>query len=244
LLKIPFPNQPFDPLPEDGRIAKHSPSRLEPVVHLDHVILGAKDLDSAGTRLLTDFGLASVPGGRHADWGTANRIVPLGPSYLEIIGVVDEKRAAQNFFGSHVLEQTADGDRLIGWCVANADIEETATRLGLAAVPGSRTLPDGRVVSWRTAGAEEALASGYLPFFIERDAPPALHPARMKADHRVEPLEILSVAVGGDAKHLSEWLGVSLPRWVAALDGPPGVYAVNVSIRAEAGSPQAIKLSG
>lgn len=53
---------------------------------IDHVVLGVQDLDVAGERLLSNHGLASVPGGRHSRWGTGNRIVPLGADHLESIG--------------------------------------------------------------------------------------------------------------------------------------------------------------
>jgi len=62
---------------------------------IDHVVMAVRDLDDAGDRLLRDHGLASVPGGRHARWGTANRIVPLGEDYIELIGVVDGEQAAR-----------------------------------------------------------------------------------------------------------------------------------------------------
>ena len=47
-------------------------------VWIDHVIYAVDDLDTAGAALFDREGLASVPGGRHEGWGTANRIVPLG----------------------------------------------------------------------------------------------------------------------------------------------------------------------
>ena len=213
-------------------------------VNVDHVLMGARDLEAAGDRVLSEFGLASVAGGKHADWGTANRIVPLGRSYLEIVGVVDERQAANSFYGRHVLDRTAKGDRLIGWCLSADDIEQSASRLGIQVVPGSRTLPDGQVVRWRTAGAEEALASGYLPFFISWDIPPSLHPGRMHADHRVRPREIVSVSVGGDREELTKWLGGRMPPWAKAVDGPVGVHSVAIAITSGSGNRETITLSG
>src|SRR4051794_41286944 len=68
-------------------------------VWIDHVIYAVDDLDTAGAALFDREGLASVPGGRHEGWGTANRIVPLGESYLELIAVVDVEEAEQSEFG-------------------------------------------------------------------------------------------------------------------------------------------------
>ncbi len=216
---------------------------MERLVDLDHVILGTRDLERAARRLLDEFGLGSVPGGRHQGWGTANRIVPLGSSYLEIMGVADAAEAAKNFLGRYLQEQTREGDALVGWCVAVQDIEGTANRLGLEIVAGSRERPDGEVLRWRLAGLSEAFASRYLPFFISWDVPAQLHPARMKADYRVDPAEILSVAVSGRVDELSKWLGdQQLPRWVDASDGPPGLHSVSIGIKSSAGSPQGITL--
>jgi Glyoxalase-like domain len=53
-------------------------------LHIDHIVWGVDDLDRAAAQVQERYGLASVPGGRHPGWGTANRIIPLGPSYLEL----------------------------------------------------------------------------------------------------------------------------------------------------------------
>jgi hypothetical protein len=68
-------------------------------VELDHVLLAVTDLAAAGRELQARYGLASVEGGRHPDWGTANRIVPLGDSYLELIAVVDQAATADCLAG-------------------------------------------------------------------------------------------------------------------------------------------------
>jgi hypothetical protein len=39
------------------------------------------------------YGLASIEGGRHPGWGTANRIIPLGDAYIELVTVVDDEEA-------------------------------------------------------------------------------------------------------------------------------------------------------
>jgi hypothetical protein len=52
-------------------------------VELDHVLIAVADLSSAAREMEKSYGLASVEAGRHAGWGTANRIVPLGETYLD-----------------------------------------------------------------------------------------------------------------------------------------------------------------
>ena len=216
------------------RIAKRITGRAggrQEAVHLDHVILASADLEATAGRLQRDHGLASFSGGRHPAWGTANRIVPLGQSYLEILGVVDAERATESFVGTWIQQETAGGDRLVGWCVAADDIEETASRLGLSVSAGSRTLPDGSILNWLTAGMETAINSRFLPFFIQWDVPPGQHPGRMPAAHRVEPVGAPVLEISGDVVEVAKWLGGLVP-WVVTVDGPPGVDAVSIGTTA------------
>ena len=64
-------------------------------MELDHVLIACTDLEAAAREVEARIGLASVEGGRHRDWGTANRIVPLGSSYLELVAVVDAGRRSR-----------------------------------------------------------------------------------------------------------------------------------------------------
>ncbi len=196
-------------------------------MRIDHVLFGAADLEAAGDRLEAEFGLPSVPGGRHRDWGTGNRIAPLGSFYLELIGVLDQEVAAGNFLGRYLHEQVADRDRLVGWCLAT-DVQTTADRLSLEVTPSSRTLPDGRSIDWRLAGLSEAIESRYLPFFIQWDVPGELHPGRMSVRPRIEVTDSPVVEVAGDAAQLSSWLGGTLPDWVVIVDGTTGIQALRI----------------
>ncbi|MEA2351180.1 MAG: hypothetical protein QOG86_2121 [Thermoleophilaceae bacterium] len=196
-------------------------------LRIDHVLYAVRDLDVAGAEFAERYGLASLPGGTHPGWGTANRIIPLGASYLELIAAVDPAEAAASEVGSAVLEAVADGDRLLGWCAATDDLEGVARRLELDVVPGARTRPDGSTLSWRLAGTAVGLKSGAFPFFIEWEGPPSLHPGAAVAEHRVEPLGFAWVEVTGDEPRLREWLGdADLPLRVA--DGPPSLSRVAI----------------
>ena len=62
------------------------------MLELSQVIYGVRDLDAA-TQRLHALGLNVLDGGRHPGLGTANRIIPLGSAYLELLGVVDETEA-------------------------------------------------------------------------------------------------------------------------------------------------------
>ena len=59
-------------------------------MQLDHIILAASARGSDTPRLPSAYDLEASAGGRHPAWGTANWIIPLGDSYLELIAVVDE----------------------------------------------------------------------------------------------------------------------------------------------------------
>lgn len=180
-------------------------------LRIDHVLYAVSDLEAAATRFEEDLGFESVPGGRHSSWGTANRIVQLGPDYLELIGVVDRETAAGSELGKLLLDA---GDGLVGWSVATEELDPIAQRLGLAVERGSRKRPDGVRLAWRLAGLHEALTSGgALPFFIQWEGPGELHPG---GDHRA-PAGIRWVEVAAQESELRDWLGgAQLPVRFAA----------------------------
>lgn len=174
---------------------------------IDHVILAVTDLEGAAERLLEDHGLASVDGGRHPGWGTANRIVPLGGNYVELVSAVDDAEARTNPLGTSVLNATAQGGGLVGWCIEVGDAEAVASRTGLALTEGSRIRPDGTTLRWRLVGMETALSEPWRPFFIEWRIPEGAHPGRADAPHRAKPQGIAWVEVAGDRRLLGELLG-------------------------------------
>jgi len=203
-------------------------------VRIDHVVLAVGDLDAAAARLRAETGLASVPGGFHPGWGTANRIVPLGADYVELLSVVDPTVGAGSRLGRTLAALTEDGrDRWFSACLATSDIDATAARLGLTVEAGSRTRPDGTEVRWRGAGIEDPSRPNWLPFFIDWQMSPDQHPGRSSAGHLVSPEGISSVGIGGDAAAMRAWLGQAAPEIPLAVrdDGLPyGVRTVTVSV--------------
>jgi len=177
-------------------------------------LIAAADLESAAP------GLESVEGGRHPGWGTANRIIPLGDTYIELVTVVDEAEAANSVFGRWV---AGAPDGPLGWAVRTDRLDEVADRLGLTVTDGSRIGRDGRRIQWRLAGVERAAAEPCLPFFIQW-APGTTLPGHGH-DGWIDGLEL----VGDDAR-LHDWLGDHhLPITVRA--GPPAVAAIDVYFR-------------
>jgi hypothetical protein len=118
------------------------------VLAIDHIVVAVADLDGAGARFSTAYGLASVPGGRHPQMGTSNRIVPLGSSYLELLAPFEGP------------------DRLAGWLVRCDDAAREARRLGVDVVDMVRERPDGSVLRWRLAGVGSVF-DPLRPTFIE-----------------------------------------------------------------------------
>lgn len=198
------------------------------MLRLDHVVFAVADLDEAAVRFREAFGLDSVEGGRHERWGTANRIVPLGDQYLELVAVVDEAAAARTGFGRGVLERASAGGGWFTLAVVADDLDAVATRLGLEIGSGSRTRPDGEVLRWRSAGLDDPRREPWMPFFLAWDVPDEMHPGRARAGHGVRAHGIAWVEAGGDAERLREWLGgEELP--IRVIEGEPGLLRVGVA---------------
>ena len=185
-------------------------------MELDHVLIAVTNLDRAATEF-ANLGLVSIEGGRHPGWGTANRIVPLGDSYLELIAVVDRSEAATSTVGRWVAgSATAAGDPL-GWAVRPPSLDEIAERLGLEPISGSRETPTGETIRWRTVGVDQAASDPSLPFFIERAEGMPFPGADIAPAASISRLDL-----SGSSDTLSAWLGNhSLPIRVRA--GSPGI---------------------
>lgn len=196
------------------------------------MVFSVADLDAAGERLRRTTGLASVPGGRHPGWGTANRIVPLGASYLELMALVDPVEAQGDAVGAGLARLLRRGEGPMLWVVSTDSLDAVAARLGIGIQAKGRDLPDGTRVAWRTAGLDVALSHPALPFFIEWGVAPERHPGRMPGDQPRAPEGIAWVEVGADPAVLAEWLGgEDLPYRVApGTAGQGGVRAVGIGV--------------
>lgn len=177
------------------------------VLHIDHVLIAVADLDTAAQDFEAAYGLASLEGGRHPGWGTANRIVPLGESYLELVAVVDAADAADNDFGRWVAAADAEtGYPILGWVVRTQELDQVARRLGLRVDPGSRVTPSGDVLQWRSAGLDEPDDEPSLPFFIEWSNGSAF-PGHADVAHPAGSAALTRLDLTGNVTRLSRWLG-------------------------------------
>ena len=202
-----------------------TPALRRPAV--DHVLLATPDLDVASRALSDRYGLSSVEGGQHPSWGTANRIVPVGDAYLELITVVDGRVAERSAFGRWVASARAPVCRPIGWAIRPTSFDEVAARLGLVVYDGARATPSGEVLTWRLAGVDCAVAEPLLPFFIEWGAKTP-HPSQADGKGSNDGVEIIRLELTGDADRLRSWLDHDACP-VAVEPGPSGVRKVVLS---------------
>ena len=188
------------------------------MIELDHVLIAVTDLEAATRMVEERHRLVSVEGGRHQGLGTANRIVPLGNTYLELVAVVDEDEAAENGFGSWVAR--GELPRLLGWCVRTDDLDAVAARLGASVTQGARARPDGTVLRWRMAGLEQSSEEPSLPFFIEW-ASGTPYPGKAVT----QPAAIEELLLEGDPERIAHWIGdARLPVSIRA--GQPALRSV------------------
>jgi len=138
---------------------------------LDHIIIGVNDLEQATTVFSQKLGLAISGGGIHPSGGTANRIIVVGDTYLELIGVRTPAEAQQS-----MLERLAKGDGYLNFVLSSNDIEaETAAmvRRGVSVIgpkPGQLTAPDGHTRGWARTDVERPDLTQHYPFIIQHDS--------------------------------------------------------------------------
>jgi hypothetical protein len=199
------------------------------VLAIDHVIVLVEDLDMAARRYDEQQGLASVPGGRHPGHGTANRIVPLGSSYLELMAVVDRVEADSSPLGRWVGRRLVEvGEAPAALCLRTDDLEGATRLTGSEPVSMHRTRPDGVQLDWRLVALDAALTEG-LPFFIQWLVDEVDHPGRAPVDHGCAAVGIDWVELGGDHDRLARWLGPhELP--LRQVEGAPGPRRVAVAV--------------
>lgn len=147
------------------------------MVEPDHLVLTARDLDSAAAWLEQRLGVTLSAGGRHGHMGTHNRLLRLGDKfYLELIAIDPEAPPVgrPRWFDLDRLQLPSGRPRLIHWVARCDDIERTAAA---CAEPLGEVVPMERGdYRWRiTVPADGHLpVSGLVPTLIQWDVP--FHP--------------------------------------------------------------------
>lgn len=207
-----------------------------PRLTIDHVQLAVEDLDAAAERLQKRYGLVALAGGRHP-WGTANRIVPLGSEYLELIAVVEPALAAERPMAQRVARAVAEKRSFPVWAVRTHDLDASRAHLLAAGweLPepqaGSRVRPDGVLLEWRSQELVADAAPSPLPFLIEWRVPAGAHPGEMPVEHPSRARRIKSLTLSDpEPQRAAARLDVLLARDVehSLVRGPGGVSEVVV----------------
>lgn len=201
-------------------------------LELDHLLYATPGVDATVAELEAQLGVEFRPGGRHAGWGTRNRILPLGDrTYLEVIGP-DESQPEME--GRRILDvDRLEGPTLRWWAVRSFLLPLTCGEFEAAGyVPGEiirgrRELEDGSELEWRITEPYVRLLDGLLPLVIdwERDSS---HPGAERTPEialavlRLEHPEHASLAPVFDNLGLPKVHPGHVPALIASFDTPNG----------------------
>lgn len=138
---------------------------------LDHIIIGVNDLAATARVFEERLGLMPSGGGIHPTGGTANRIVVIGDTYLELIAI-DRPQEAQE----STRERLAKGEGFLNFVLASDDLAADVQALkarGVAAIgptPGELRSADNRTRGWKRADVERVALTQRYPFLIQHDS--------------------------------------------------------------------------
>ncbi|GAC1463009.1 MAG: hypothetical protein PVS3B3_18990 [Ktedonobacteraceae bacterium] len=138
---------------------------------LDHIIIGVRDLDVATEIFRDKLGLMPSGGGVHATGGTANRIIVIGDTYLELI-VVHTPAEAQ----TSIVERLVNGEGYLNFVLSSNDMQadsEAMKARGVSLVgpeKGALKAGDGRTRAWSRTNIERPDLTQHYPFLIQHDS--------------------------------------------------------------------------
>lgn len=185
-------------------------------MELDHLVISAQDLPKTAA----EIDLPWLNGGHHADFGTYNRLLGLGPDiYLELIAI-DPEAPSLDKTRWYNLDRFTGAPRFTHWVLRVDDLEAALDRFG-AEFGEIHNLSRGDL-RWRMAVPR----SGVLPFddcapaLIQWDTPPPA-PRLTDQGHRLRNL-VVQHPQASDLKSLFE--GLNDPR-VQFVDGVGGLSA-------------------
>jgi catechol 2,3-dioxygenase-like lactoylglutathione lyase family enzyme len=138
---------------------------------LDHIIIGVNDLEKAAKVFSQNLGLAVSGGGIHPTGGTANRIIVIGDTYIELITVNKPEEAQQG-----ILDRLAKDEGYLNFVLTSNDIAadvEAISRRGIHVIgpaPGQLRSAGGRERNWFRADVERPELAQHYPFIIQHDS--------------------------------------------------------------------------
>src|SRR6266566_9552975 len=138
---------------------------------LDHIIIGVNDLEQATTIFSQKLGLAASGGGIHPSGGTANRIIVIGDTYIELIAVRTPEEAQPS-----MLERLAKGEGYLNFVLSSDQIEADSAAMEKRGIsifgptPGQLRSADGRTRGWKRTDVERPDLAQHYPFIIQHDS--------------------------------------------------------------------------
>jgi catechol 2,3-dioxygenase-like lactoylglutathione lyase family enzyme len=138
---------------------------------IDHIIIGVNDLKRAEQVFSQKLGLAVSGGGVHPSGGTANRIIVIGDTYLELIAVRTPAEAQQS-----MLDRLAIREGYLNFVLASNDIEADSTAMASRGIRvigptlGELRAAGGRTRGWSRTNIELPDLAQRYPFLIQHDS--------------------------------------------------------------------------
>jgi catechol 2,3-dioxygenase-like lactoylglutathione lyase family enzyme len=138
---------------------------------LDHIIIGVRDLDAAAQTFDHKLGLVPSGGGIHPAGGTANRIIVIGDTYLELITIHKPEEAQES-----LRRRLKQAEGYLNFVLASDAIEadcQAMRQRGVTLIgptPGTLRAGDGRARGWRRADVERPDMVQRCPFLIQHDS--------------------------------------------------------------------------
>lgn len=138
---------------------------------LDHIIIGVRDLESAARIFGHNLGLLPSGGGIHPIGGTANRIVVIGDTYLELITVCKPDEAQES-----IRRRLDEGEGYLNCVFSSSDLEADSRAIRergvtlIGPVAGSLRSADGRERAWKRVDVERPDLTQRYPFIIQHDS--------------------------------------------------------------------------
>ena len=180
---------------------------------LDHIAVAAESLEAGVAHVEAALGLTLAGGGQHPLMGTHNRLIGLGPDYLEVIAI-DPEAPAPAFPRWFDLDRFHGAPRLTTW-ICRADLELAKTGRVLDLERGD--------LRWRMAVPESGIQphAGSFPALIQWQG--SAHPVQRlpESGARLTRLEIATP----EPEALRQALGPFHDPRVVLVAGAPAMQA-------------------
>ncbi len=135
---------------------------LAGITGLDHVLVGARDLEAARA-CYTRLGFTLTPRGRHVGWSTGNTCVMFPGDYVELIGVVDPASPRRS-----IEQRIAEaGDVGVGFALASDD-----EGLAFRSLAAAGLTPEARTLARRLEAPEGPLEPRFALVHVPPEATP------------------------------------------------------------------------